>query len=469
MKNFFVLCLALISILTQSSNAQEWEGSRPNIVFILADDMGWKDPGFMGNTYHETPNLDRLSKMGTMFTNAYANAPNCAPTRASLMTGQYTPRHGIFTVATAERGKSENRKLIPPINKHVLAPAFVTFPELLQKEGYATASMGKWHLGGSPRTNPLAQGFDVNIGGDQRGSPRSYFSPYKNEQLPDGPEGEYLTDRLTDEALSFIDDNKEKPFFLYLTHFAVHTPLQGKKELVDKYDKKPRPDGIHNPKYGAMVESLDESVGRVMDKLSELGLEENTIVVFFSDNGPYFRASEATPLRGSKGMLYEGGIREPLVIYWKGHTTAGKVIDEPVIGTDFYPTFLDLAGIKKDKQLTLDGESLLPLLEAGKSLEREALYWHFPAYLEPYGGMKEKWRQVPASAIRMGDWKLIENFETGALALYNLKTDMSESINLAEREPEKREELFKALTKWRLEVNAPIPVELNPEYKESNK
>ncbi len=457
-----ILCLLAMSQLTLAQK-------RPNIVFILADDMGWKDPGFMGNTYHETPNLDRLSKMGTMFTNAYANAPNCAPTRASLMTGQYTPRHGIFTVASAERGKSENRKLIPPTNKHVLAPAFITFPELLQGSGYATASIGKWHLGGSPRTNPLAQGFDVNIGGDQRGSPRSYFSPYKNEQLPDGPEGEYLTDRLTAEALSFIDDNREKPFFLYLTHFAVHTPIQGKKELVEKYRNKPPPEGKHNAVYAAMIESLDDGVGRIMDKLSELGLEENTMVIFFSDNGPYFRASEATPLRGSKGMLYEGGIREPLIIYWKGHTTAGKVIEEPVIGTDFFPTFLELAGIKKRPRLTLDGKSLLPLLEKDGQFEREALYWHFPAYLEPYGGMKEKWRQVPASAIRMGDWKLIENFETGALALYNLKTDLSESINLAEKEPEKTHELFKALTKWRLEVNAPIPVELNPEYKESNK
>lgn len=452
-------------LLLSTCIAQKWEGSKPNIVFILADDMGWKDLGFMGNNYHETPNLDRLSKMGAMFTNAYANAPNCAPTRASLMTGQYTPRHGIFTVASAERGKSENRKLIPPLNKHVLAPSFTTFPELLQKAGYTTASMGKWHLGGSPRTNPLAQGFNVNIGGDQRGSPRSYFSPYKNEQLPDGPEGEYITDRLTDEALTFIEDNKEEPFFLYLTHFAVHTPLQGKKELVDKYTKKARPEGIHNPKYAAMVESLDQGVGRVMDKLSELGLEENTMVVFFSDNGPYFRASEAKPLRGSKGMLYEGGIREPLVIYWKGHTTPGQRIDEPVIGTDFFPTFLDLAGIKRQKRFTLDGESLLPLLETGESLEREALYWHFPAYLEPYGGMKEKWRQVPASAIRMGDWKLIENFETGGLALYNLKDDISESKNLAESQPKKVEELHKALVKWRKKVKAPVPTQLNPEYK----
>lgn len=465
MKNSFVFCVALVSFFTQTAFAQKWEGAKPNIVFILADDMGWKDPSFMGNTYHETPNLDRLSKMGTMFTNAYANAPNCAPTRASLMTGQYTPRHGIFTVASAERGKSENRKLVPPVNKHVLAPSFVTFPELLQKAGYTTASMGKWHLGGSPKTNPLAQGFDVNIGGDQRGSPRSYFSPYKNEQLADGPEGEYLTDRLTDEALSFIEDNQEKPFFLYLTHFAVHTPIQGKKDLVDKYTNKPRPNERHNPAYAAMVESLDDGVGRVMDKLSELGLEENTVVIFFSDNGPYFRASEAAPLRGSKGMLYDGGIREPLVVYWKGHTTAGKVIDEPVIGTDFFPTFLDLAGIKKRKRLTLDGESLLTLLETGERLERDALYWHFPAYLEPYGGMKEKWRQVPASAIRMGDWKLIENFETGRLELYNLKDDIGESKNLAESQPQKVKDMHQALIKWRKSVNAQVPTELNPEYK----
>lgn len=452
-------------LINTNCQAQQWEGTKPNIVFILADDMGWKDPGFMGNTYHETPNLDKLSKKGTMFTNAYANAPNCAPTRASLMTGQYTPRHGIFTVASAERGKSENRKLIPPVNKHVLAPRFITFPELLKKEGYAMASIGKWHLGGSPKTNPLARGFDLNIGGDQRGSPRSYFSPYKNDHLEDGPEGEYLTDRLTDEALTFIEDNKEKPFFLYLTHFAVHTPIQGKKELIEKYTNKPPPEGKYNPEYAAMVESLDQGVGRVMDKLEALGLEENTIVIFFSDNGPYFRASDALPLRGSKGMLYEGGIREPLVIYWKGHTQPGLSIDEPVIGTDFFPTFLDLAGINKKENYTLDGESLLPLLEFGKKLKREALFWHFPAYLEPYGGMKQKWRQVPASAMRMGDWKLIENFETGGLELYNLKSDISESVNLMDSEARRAKRMHRALEKWREELKAPVPTKLNPDYK----
>ncbi len=459
-----LMCINALLISTVSF-AQKWKGAKPNIVFILADDMGWKDPGFMGNTYHETPNLDRLAAMGTRFTNAYANAPNCAPTRASLMTGQYTPRHGIFTVASAERGKSENRKLIPPENKHVLAPRFVTFPELLQEQGYATASIGKWHLGGSPKTNPLAQGFDLNIGGDQRGSPKSYFSPYKNEHLEDGPDGEYLTDRLTHEALTFIENNSEKPFFLYLTHFAVHTPIQGKKHLVEKYRSKAAPKGQYNPVYAAMVESLDQGVGRVLDKLEELNLEENTIVIFFSDNGPYFRASDALPLRGSKGMLYEGGIREPLIIYWKGHTRAGFSIDEPVIGTDFFPTFLDLAGISKSNR-TLDGESLLPLMESGKRLKREALYWHFPAYLEPYGGMKQKWRQVPAAAMRMGDWKLIENFETGELELYNLKTDIGETINLADSEDKRASKMHKAMIKWREKLKAPMPTGLNPDYKE---
>lgn len=459
------LGLAFIACLCLPLSAQDWKGARPNIVFILADDMGWKDPGFMGNSYHETPNLDKLAKKGVSFTNAYANAPNCAPTRASLMTGKYTPRHGIFTVASAERGKSENRKLIPPKNKHVLAPAFVTFPELLQEAGYVTASMGKWHLGGSPKTNPLAQGFDINIGGDERGSPKSYFSPYQNPNLADGPTGEYLTDRLTDEAMNFIETHQEKPFFLYLTHFAVHTPLQGKPELVEKYRAKERPQEIHNPKYAAMVQSLDEGVGRIMDKLEALNLEENTIVVFFSDNGPYFRASEATPLRGSKGMLYEGGIREPLIVYWKGRTEAGASIDVPVIGTDFFPTFLELAGIKKPNKLVLDGESLVPLLQDGKAPKREALYWHFPAYLEPYGGMKQKWRQVPASAIRMGDWKLIENFETGGLELYDLADDMGESTDLAQQNPQKLKELHKALIKWRKKLKAPVPTQLNPEYK----
>jgi len=462
-KTRFILPLLLLGFYTAYS--QDWTGAKPNIVFILADDMGWKDPGYTGNNYHETPRIDSLAKQGVVFTNAYANAPNCAPSRASLMTGQYSPRHGIFTVASPERGKSENRKLIPPENTRELAPSFITFPELLKEAGYATASIGKWHLGGTAETNPLAQGFDLNIGGDQRGSPKSHFSPYQNNNLTDGPEGEYLTDRLTDEALKFIKDNRESPFFLYLTHFAVHTPLQGKRELVEKYEDKPPPEGRHNAKYAAMMESFDESVGRVLDQLESLNLMENTLVVFFSDNGPYYRASEATPLRGSKGMLYEGGVREPLIVYWKGHTQIGTQIDEPVIGTDFYPTFLDLAGIKKPVSLVLDGESLVPLLHKGKGLGKRALYWHFPAYLEPYGGMTQKWRQVPASSIRMGDWKLIENFETGALELYNLAEDIGESRNLVSERPAKAKALYKALKKWRKKTNAPEPTQLNPEYK----
>ena len=254
---------------------------KPNIVFILIDDLGWKDVGFMGSTYYETPNVDRLASHGCVFTSAYANAPNCAPTRACLLSGQYTPRHGIYTVGSSERGKTSLRKLIPTPNKTILDSDIVTIAESLKRAGYTSASIGKWHLGSDPDTGPLSQGFDINIGGNTAGHPQRYFSPYNNPNIDDGPEGEYLTDRLTDEALRFIEHNRDRPFFLYLPHYAVHMPIQAKRELVEKYRAKTGNNGRNNPEYAAMIESMDIGVGRIMDKLHELGIVDNTIVVFF--------------------------------------------------------------------------------------------------------------------------------------------------------------------------------------------
>ena len=281
-------------------------------------------------------------------------------------------------------------------------------------------------------------------------------------------DGEYLTDRLTREALDFIEANRERPFFLYLSHHAVHTPIQAKPELIEKYEKKQASGGPHNPTYGAMVESVDHSVGRVLDKLAELELAENTAVFFFSDNGGYGNATSMEPLRGSKGMLYEGGIRVPAVVRWPGEIRGGRVCDVPIIGLDFYPTILEMAGAPKPAGHALDGESLVPLLKGAGGLEREAIFWHFPAYLEPYNQDQWPWRTTPAGAVRKGDWKLIEFFEDGRIELYNLKADTSEKNNLAATAPAKATELHEMLVKWRSDLHAPVPSRLNPEFDPSS-
>jgi len=423
---------------------------KPNFVFIFIDDMGYKDLGFMGSRYYETPNIDKLAGEGVVFTNAYSNAPNCAPTRACLMSGQYTPRHGIYTVGTSERGQSKLRKLIPTPNKTNLDSKVVTIPESLKPAGYTSACIGKWHLGSKSPYRPVDRGFDVVFERNHGG----HFNK----------EGEYLTDRLTDEAIKFIEANKAGPFFLYLPHHAVHTPIQAKERLIEKYKKKEPTDAHNNPTYAAMIESVDESVGRLMAKLDELGLRDNTVVFFFSDNGGYANATSMVPLRGSKGMLYEGGIRVPMIVRWPGKVKPGGVCEEPVIGIDFYPTMLEIAGARQPSGHVLDGLSIVPLLSGKGTLNRKAIFWHFPAYLEAYNEKQWPWRTTPAGAIRQGDFKLIEYFEDGKIELYNLKNDLSEKNDLAGSMPEKANELHRTLIEWRKSVNAPVPTEKNPQY-----
>ena len=454
MKKLLVLFAALLAFFAQA---------KPNIVFYFIDDLGWTDVSFMGSKYYETPHVDQLSKEGMKFMSAYANAPNCAPSRACLMSGQYGPRHGIYTVGNSDRGKAQFRKLIPTKNTTVLADRFVTIAESLQSAGYVTATMGKWHLG----TDPTTQGFDVNIAGKHWGSPSGggYHSPYNYPNLVNREKGEYLTDRLGEEACKFIEANKDKPFFLYLTHYAVHTPIQSKPGLKAKYQKKNPVGGHKNAAYAGMIESMDDSIGAVQATLKRLKLEENTVVIFFSDNGGHGGVTSNAPLRGSKGMLYEGGIREPLVVKWPGVTNPSAVCNEPVIGVDLYPTFLEMAGAKRPKDYLLDGLSIAPLLrDATASLDREALYWHFPCYLQGYTPRHGPFRTTPAAAIRMGDWKLIEFFEDGKLELYNLKEDLSEENDLAKTMPAKTKELHAAMLKWRRSVKAPVPTEKNPLY-----
>ena len=379
------------------------------------------------------------------------------------MSGLYSPRHGIYTVANSDRGKASLRKIIPTKNTTVLADEFVTMAEALKMGGYTTATMGKWHLGKDPTT----QGFDINIAGREWGSPSGggYHSPYKYPNLVNKQKGEYLTDRLGSEAAKFIEAHKDKPFFLYLTHYAVHTPIQAKPELTSKYQKKPTVDQQTNAKYAAMIESMDDSVGTVLETLDRLKLADNTIVVFYSDNGGHAGATSNAPLRGSKGMLYEGGIRVPMAVRWPGVAKAGSVCEEPVIGIDLYPTLLEATKTKRPAKAQLDGTSLVPLLkDAQARLFRPALYWHFPAYLQGSTRRHGPFRTTPAGAVRMGDWKLIEYFDDGTLELYNLVNDIGETGNLAKQQPKKTARLHAMLKAWRRATDAPVPTETNPQF-----
>ena len=448
------------------------DGPPPNIVLIYADDLGWRDLGVQGSRYYETPNLDRLATEGMRFTHAYSNAPNCAPSRAALLSGQYAPRTGIYTVAGADRGRAEARALIPVTNETELPLGTVTLAETLSDAGYATAHVGKWHLGGEGFL-PEDQGFTWSVAGDHQGSPPSHFYPYVRGErylrdLEEGVEGEYLADRLVDESIRFLEQERNEPFFLYLSHYSVHTPIQGKPELVEHYADKAPADGQGDPTYAAMVESVDEGVGRIVDTLERLELAENTIVIFYSDNGGFGPVTSMTPLRGSKGMLYEGGIRVPLLVRWPGHVEPGSVTDVPVIGTDFYPTLAEIAGADAGSQV-LDGVSLVPILEARGEPPTRDLLWHFPAYLQADRSVPGPWRTTPVSVIRRGSYKLLYFFEDDRQELYDLTLDESESRDLSLEMPELTSELRRALERWWSETEAFLPSEANPLYDPSRR
>ena len=461
--------LAIVSVLIcRDAIAQSNTDEAPNVLFVIADDLGWKDVGFMGGDFFETPNIDRLSQQGMVFTNSYAGAANCAPSRACLMTGQNTPRHGVYTVGSSARGESKDRKLIPTPNTVSLQLEVVTMANMFKQAGYVTGTFGKWHLG----QDPTMQGFDVNVGGDLSGNPGrdGYFSPYNVAHLEDGPEGEHLTDRLTAEAITFMNANRDKPFFLYLPYYAVHTPLLAKKELTEKYRARQNSNikGI-NPVYAAMVETMDNNVGRLINELKKLNLEKNTIVVFTSDNGGAVRIATQLALRAGKGSYYEGGIRVPTIIQWPGKVKAGTVTDKPIVNLDFYPTFKEILGISLPNKV-LDGQSLLPVLKGG-TLRKRPLFWHFPIYLQSSPAANNdardpQFRTRPGSVIRYGDWKLHQYFEDDGIELYNLKADLGERNNLHHSHPDKVKELLAMLEEWRKRTNAPVPMEPNPDYKQ---
>ena len=438
---------------------------RPNVLFIFLDDFGWRDCGFMGSDFYETPHLDRLAAEGMVFTNAYAGAANCAPSRACLLSGQYSPRHEIYNVGTGPRGKAEYRKLKHVPGTDTLPSSIKTWAHVVRDAGYKTATIGKWHLS----NDPLPYGFDFNFAGTHSGSPpKGYFPPHgKAPGLEGSSEDQYLTDRLSDEAIKFIDGNKSQPWFLYLTHFAVHTPIQGKKELVEKYNSKPKGDLHDHPVMAAMIQSVDEGVGKIVAALDEMKLTEKTAIVFTSDNGGYGPATSMAPLKGYKGTYYEGGIREPFFIKWPGVVKPGTKSDQPIINVDLFPTFCDMTGAKRPAGQVVDGESLMPILTGEGELDDRALFWHFPAYLQSYQRKNEQrdplFRSRPCSIIRHGDWKLHEYFEDGDLELYNLADDPGETQNLQESNAAQRDALHAKLTKWRQETKAPIPGK-NPQY-----
>jgi arylsulfatase A len=438
--------------------------SRPNVVLIVADDLGWADLGCYGSRFHRTPELDRLAAGGVRFAQAYAACPVCSPTRAALMTGKHPARLHL-TDWLPGRPDMPSQRLLRPEFRQQLPLEEVTAAEVLHEAGYATGHVGKWHLGGAG-FDPTSQGFEVNVAGDARGSPASYFAPFgKGDRampgLSNAAEGEYLTDRLTNEALRFIDEHRSQPFFLYLPHYAVHTPLAAKAELQAGY---PAWDGTphgrqENPIYAAMLESVDQGVGRIVAKLQELALAERTVVIFTSDNGglatregPHTPATNNSPLREGKGWLYEGGVRVPLICSWPGHIEP-RVDETPVWSADVPVTALALCGQKFPTPV--DGQDLSQLLLERKPLPPRELYWHYPHYANQ--GSR------PGGSVREGDWKLIEFYDTGRRELFNLANDMSESTNLTDKRPDQVERLAGKLAAWRRETDVQMP-RPNPDF-----
>lgn len=453
--------------------------SRPNIVFIVADDLGWADLGCYCSKFYETPHLDRLAKQGMRFTDAYAASNVCSPTRAAILTGKSPARLHLTDWLTGRLDRPD-QKLNRPDFQKFLPLEEVTLAEAVKQAGYQTAFIGKWHLGEESKYWPEHQGFDLNIGGCGKGHPPSYFSPYGITNLTDGPQGEHLDERLASEAMQFIERCGDKPFFLYLAHYAVHTPIQARPEVVAKYQAKAaklKPTGpefetdrgfnvrqIQNhPTYAAMMESLDVSVGRVLAKLDQLGLTTNTIVIFTSDNGGLSTAEGSptsnVPLRAGKGWAYEGGVRVPLLIKWPGVTKSGGVSAAPVISTDFYPTILEMLGLPLRPQQHRDGESIVAALR-GDSLPERPLFWHYPHYSNQGG--------TPHGAVRLGDFKLIEWYEDMSVELFDLKNDPGERRDISKLHPEKVTALRQSLRDWRERVSAQMPT-ANLDYRPEKK
>ncbi|MGB2559552.1 MAG: sulfatase [Akkermansiaceae bacterium] len=499
MKKWLILLTFFAGLVATNTHAQQAsEQRKPNIILFLIDDLGWADLGITGSKFYETPNLDRLAKEGAFFSNAYAANPVCSPTRASILTGKYPSRIGLSNHSGSRGPMGAGHQLTPPEVVGNVPLDDITLAEALKNAGYATAHIGKWHLQAHHMKGrehyPEANGFELNIAGHSMGQPGDYYFPYKSKQHPstnvpdmeDGKEGDYLTDVLTDKAIAYIEEQVEKPFFLNLWYYTVHTPIIPDKSKLKKYAQKARAMGLDkqpaegikehqsvsrrvqaNVPYACMVESMDENIGRILKTLEKKGIAQNTIVVFLSDNGGLSTGSgpnsptSSLPLRGGKAWIYEGGIRSPLIVSYPAGVKASQEVDTPVVSTDIYPTLLDLVGLPLIPEQHVDGVSLKRLLDnGGKTLEREAIYFHYPHYhhINTMG---------PAGAVRMGDYKLIEVYETGKLELYNLAEDIGEHNDLAAQKPELAAKMKNMLHKWRKESGSAMTT-ANPGYKKAN-
>ena len=463
MNNFISKILILLFIFSCQNNIVDNE--KPNVVLIVADDLGWSDLSYMGSTYYETPNIDKLSKSGMTFYNGYASSANCAPSRASMLTGKYHPFHGIYTVKNSDRGNKKTRKIIPIKTITKLELEYFILPEMLKSKGYSTGHFGKWHMG--PKGYfPEQMGFDINIGGNEHGGPGSYFSPYKYPNMSNGPKDEYLTDRIGDEVVKFIEKNKENNFFAYVPFFSVHTPIQSKSEYEKKYRNKESNEYHNREDYAGMIQSLDENIGKILDKIEKLNLSKKTLIIFTSDNGGIRAISNQYPLRAGKGSYYEGGIKVPMIFSWPEKIKAGSTSIERISNIDFYPTIKSIIGY--NETIDLDGEDLTPIFNS-KALKKRELYFHFPIYLEPYNvhldsGSDPLFRTRPGSVIIKDNWKLHHYYEDNNFELYNLENDISETKNLIDINKEKKAELLNNLDNWLKKNNAPIPNKLNPFY-----
>jgi arylsulfatase A-like enzyme len=454
-----ILALGLALALGAAASAQTTRP--PNIIFILADDLGYTDLSCYGSRFYESPHLDRMAAQGIRFTSGYTCGPNCQPTRAALLSGQYGPRTGVYTVGHIDRFDWRSRPLRPVDNVEQLPLDKITLPQALKAAGYATGMFGKWHLGNQGKYHPSQRGFDEAIVSqgqhfDFNTNPRTEYAA-----------GTYLADFLTDRAVDFIRRHKDGPFFLYLPHFGVHSPHQAKPELIARFRDKPPAGGHNNPTYAAMIASVDESLGRILALLDELQLAKQTLVIFSSDNGGvggYVReglkmsgdVTDNAPLRSGKGSLYEGGIRVPYLFRWPGKIPPGTTCEVPICSVDLYPTLLEVASARPPADYPLDGVSYLGLLTSGgtSGLARDAIYWHFPGYL---GAGKGGWRTTPVGVVRAGDWKLLEFYEDGRLELYNLRDDLGEQNNLAGQRPDRARQMQTQLAAWRQAMNAPMP------------
>jgi arylsulfatase A-like enzyme len=435
----------------------------PNFVFILIDDYGWRDTSFNGSAFYETPNIDALARGGMVFTNGYSASPVCSPTRAAIMTGKYPARLHLTSHLQGASNRLHYSKVLQPNTRLALPLEEVTIAELLRARGYQTACIGKWHLGAAGFL-PSDQGFHQTFGGDEAGSTNSFFFPQWKKKIPlDGSDGDYLTDRLTSLAVDFIRGNRHNPFFLYLPHFAVHTPIDPKPEKIPKYAAKSRPDNPQNyPDYAAMIESVDESVGRVMQSLKQLGLEEDTLVILTGDNGGVTSRewkkrpiTSNLPLRSGKGHLYEGGIRVPTVACWPAAIRAGSTCHDPVLSIDYAPTLAELAGVPRNQMPAMDGRGIASLFRGAPSLRRQEVFWHYPHYSPQLGR--------PSAAIRRGNDKLILFLDDNHVELYDLQRDIGETRDLAAAQPGKAAQLRRRLQAWLRETDAQLPVP-NPNY-----